>query len=312
MKKKRTQYNINSDFNKWKNFNPPLGNKFVLWFFQKALGLLSKKVKSDETCSATKLKIPYSNKKKMSAVLYSPKVINDNAPILLYLHGGGFVLPGAPHHYNNAKKYALGSSCKVLYLDYPLSPKHKYPSAVNACFDAYVWLKKHSKELSIDPDNIIVGGDSAGGNLSSILCLMCHDKNIEKPVAQMLIYPAINSGLQTTSMKTFTDTPLCNSKDCLKYQKYYFKKDEDKYQRYVSPLNAENLSIYPPTYIETAEFDCLRDEARIFARKLRLSNVYVDLNNTKQTMHGYDMVEDSKITLESMNRRIEFLKKQFK
>ena len=93
--------------------------------------------------------------------------------------------------------------------------------------------------------------------------------------------------------------------------KFYIKKDSDKYKKYISPLNADSLSDFPPTYIETAEFDCLRDEARIFARKLRNSNVEVDLNNTKETMHGYDMVEDSKITLESMRRRIEFLKKHF-
>ena len=73
-----------------------------------------------------------------------------------------------------------------------------------------------------------------------------------------------------------------------------------------------NLSNFPPTYIETAEFDCLRDEALIFARKLKQSRVDVDLNNTKETMHGYDMVEDSKITLESMRRRIDFLNKNFK
>ncbi|MBQ9790390.1 MAG: alpha/beta hydrolase [Clostridia bacterium] len=309
--KKRTEYNINSDFDKWKNFNPPLGNRFVLWFFQKLMSLCFLKVKSDETCEAIKLQIPYGKNKKMRAVLYSPKVVAENAPCLLYFHGGGFVLPGAPHHFNNAKKYALGAGCKVLYVDYPLAPKNKFPVGVNACFDSYKWLIKNEKELSIDSDNIIVGGDSAGGNFATLVCMMAKDKDVKLPVAQMLIYPSINSGLQTTSMKTFHDTPLCNSEDCKKYLKFYIKKDSDKYKKYISPLNADSLSDFPPTYIETAEFDCLRDEARIFARKLRNSNVKVDLNNTKETMHGYDMVEDSKITLESMRRRIEFLKKYF-
>ena len=307
----RKEYNINKDFEKWKNFNPPLNNKFVLGFFKTVMGWLGAKVKSDETCFVTKYKIPYGKNKKMKAVLYSPKVIEENAPCLLYIHGGGFVLPAAPHHYNNAKKYALGATCKVLFVDYPLAPKNKFPAGVNACFDAYKWLLKNAETLSINPNKIIVGGDSAGGNFSSIICMKAHDEKIKMPLAQLLIYPSINSGLQTTSMKTFTDTPLCNSKDCEKYQNFYFENDKDKFNKYVSPLNMEDYSIFPNTYIETAEFDCLRDEAKIFARTLKNANVNVDVNNTKETMHGYDMVEDSKITLESMRRRIEFLKNNF-
>ncbi len=312
MKNKRTEYNINSDFDKWKNFNPPLGNKGILWFFQKFMGLVALKVKPDETCDVQKLKISYGENKKMKAYLYSPKVIDKKAPCLVYMHGGGYVLPGAPHHYNNCKKYALGAACKVLYVDYPLSPKNRFPVPGNACYEAYKWAMDNAERLGIDKNNVIVGGDSAGGNLATIVCMKAVDNNIKVPVAQMLIYPSINSGLETTSMKTFTDTPLCNSKDCKKYEGYYFEKDEDKYQKYVSPMNVDNFSSFPPTYIETAEFDCLRDEARIFARKLRNSNVSVDLNNTKETMHGYDIVEDSKTTLESMRRRIAFLNKQFK
>jgi len=251
---KRTKYNISSDFDKWKNFNPPLNNRFVLWFFQTIMGWLGAKVKSDETCNAEKIIIPYAKNKKMKAVIYSPKIIEDDAPCLLYMHGGGFVLPGAPHHYNNAKKYALGANCKVIYLDYPLAPKNKYPIAVNACFDAYKWVIKNSKKLSINPNKIIVGGDSAGGNLSTIVSMMAYDEKITMPIAQLLIYPSVNSGLQTPSMKKFTDTPLCNSKDCKKYEEYYFEREEDKYTKYVSPLNVDNFSQFPVTYIETAEF----------------------------------------------------------
>ncbi len=312
MKKKRKEYNIHEDFEKWRNFNPPLENKMVLSFFQKVMGLCYTKAKSDDTCDAKKFKISYGDGKQMKAVLYSPKVIGEKAPCLLYMHGGGFVLPGAPHHYNNAKRYALGANCKVLYVDYPLAPKNKYPVAVNACFDAYKWILDNAKDYGFDKKKIVVGGDSAGGNLASVLCMKTMDEKIQQPIGQMLIYPAINTGLETTSMKMFDDTPLCNSVDCKKYQEMYLGADEDKYERYISPMNIEDCSKYPPTYIETAEFDCLRDEARLFARALRLAGVDVDLNNTKETMHGYDMVEDSSITLESMRRRIEFLKECFK
>jgi len=307
LKKKRKEYNINSDFDKWKDFNPPLDNKLVLWFFQTTMGWIDAKIKTDDMCEVKKFKIPYGKDKTMKAILFSPKTAQGELPCLMYMHGGGFVLPAGEHHYNNAKKYACGASCRVLFLDYPLSPKYKYPVAVNACYDAYKWMLDNAKELEIDKNKIIVGGDSAGGNLASIVCMKAHDNKDIMPIGQMLIYPSVNSGFQTKSMIEFTDTPLCNSEDCQKYQKYYFKNEEDMYTRYVSPLNAKDLNIFPPTYIETAEFDCLRDEAKIFARKLKSAKVDVVINNTKETMHGYDIVEDSPITLKSISKRVEFL-----
>lgn len=307
--KKRTEYPINSDFDKWKDFNPPLDNKVVLWFMQKLMGILYLKEKSDETCDVIKYKIPYGKKRNMKALLYAPKLIPENAPCLIYFHGGGFVLPAAPYHYNNARKYAVSTPCKILFVDYPISPQSKFPIAVNACFTAYKWARKNAKQLKIDKNKIAIGGDSAGGNLASVVCMMAHDYKIQRPIAQMLIYPAISSGIETHSMKHFTDTPLCNSEDVEKYANFYFKKEKDKYKKYVSPMNAKNYSIFPPTYIETAEFDCLRDEAILFAEALKNANIQTILNNTKETMHGYDMVEDSDITIQNMQKRIDFLKK---
>ena len=160
-------------------------------------------------------------------------------------------------------------------------------------------------------NKIIVGGDSAGANLASVVCMMANDNKIKIPMAQMLIYPVVGIEPPTPSMLEFNDTGMCNNKDFKKYCKLYFKNDEDKKSKYASLLNQEDLSKYPPTYIETTEFDCLRDEGKIFAQKLKESNVEVVENHTKKTIHAYDIVENNPIVKQSMKNRIDFLINQF-
>ena len=303
---KKNKYPIHEDFKNWSKFNPPL-NKFILFFEQKLLNLFYYSQKSDKTCNVDRLKISYNNEE-MRALVYYPKNLEENAPCLIYYHGGGFVLPAYNSHYNHMRKYAVRAKCKVIFVDYPLAPKHKYPTAINACFDAYKWVLDNSEELKIDKNHIAVGGDSAGGNIASVVCMLAHDKKVPMPCGQMLIYPAIGSEIITKSMEEFTDTPMCNSKDYEKYLQYYFASEQDKLDKYVSPIRAKSFDIYPSTYIETAEFDCLRDEGVMFADNLKNAGVETTLNNTKGTMHGYDIVIDSKITVNNVNKRIKFLK----
>ncbi len=311
MKSKKTKYPLHEDFKKWENFNPPL-NGLLLPLMQGLMGLLYSSQKSDDTCIVEKVKIPFKDKKKVRALLYSPVQIDNNAPCLVYYHGGGFVLPAGPYHYSYAKQYALGAKCKVLFVDYPLAPKNKFPTPTKAAFCAYKWIIQNADKYSIDPSRVAVGGDSAGGNISSVISLMAYDNKFILPVGQMLIYPAVGSRKRTKSMDMFTDTPMCNSKDYKRYCTLYFKNEEQMLtSRYASPINAETMAIYPQTYVETAEYDCLRDEAKLFAGMLKMAKVPVVVNNTKQTMHGYDIVEDSSISKNSVKKRIEFLNKVF-
>lgn len=306
MKKK---YNINPDFKMWANFHPPL-NKPTITFMQNLMSLSYIKEKSDKNIIVEKLKIPFENKD-MRAIFYTPKTLKTPAPCLVYFHGGGFVLPGAPYHYNNCRKYADLANCKVLYVDYPLAPKNKHPVPMNACFSAYKWVVENADALGINKQKIAVGGDSAGGAFSSAITLLAIDHNIQKPCGQMLIYPAVMMDAKTESMEKFTDTPLCNSRDCKKYEKLYFAKPEDKEEKFVANMNERDFSLFPPSYIETAEFDCLRDNGILYAEKLKHANVPTEINFTLETIHGYDMVENSPITKKSIEKRVLFLKKIF-
>lgn len=303
---KRKEYDIDKAFKGWNNINPPI-NKFSASVFQAFLKPLFYFEKSNKDCKVERKSIILNNKK-VKFLIYTPKNLKDTAPCLIYYHGGGFMLPSAPYHYRNARRYAVECCCKVFIPDYPLAPKNKFPIPVNICFEFYKYLLENHKEFNIQPNKIIVGGDSAGGNLASIVCMMASDNKIQVPAAQMLIYPVIGIKEPTQSMLEFDSTGMCNNKDFEKYCKLYFKTDEDKSHRYTSPLNQEDLSMYPPTYIETAEFDCLRDEGILFAEKLKQNNVKVTTHFTKRTIHGYDIVKNNPIVEESLLKRINFIK----
>lgn len=302
---KRTVYPIHPDFKKYEKFNPPL-NPIILPIMQKFMSFLIDQEKSDHEINVIKLSIPVDNGE-IKALLYSPVSITENASCLVYYHGGGFVLPAAPSHFHWAKEYAKRVGCKVLFVDYRLAPKHPFPIPSEDSFKAYTWLLDHAHEYSIDINRIAVGGDSAGGELATVVCLMAMDHSIKIPCAQMLIYPVTAHKLETQSVKDFVDTPLCNSRDLEKYQNYYAKNEKAGKWEYLSPLDSDKLNRMPPTYIETAEFDCLRDCGILYANKLSSLGVVTVLNQTKGTIHGYDINLESDIVKESINHRVKFL-----
>lgn len=234
----------------------------------------------------------------------------ENAACLIDYHGGGFVLPAAPYHYSLAKEYALRAGCKVLFVQYRLAPKYPFPIPPEDCYAAYVWVLDHAGELGIDPRRVAVCGDSAGGQLATVVCLMAKDRGRALPCGQMMIYPAAGNA-ETESMKKYTDTPMCNSKDIEKYGALYRPDPAVGNNVYASPVEAPSLAELPEAYIETAEFDCLRDGGILYAKRLRQFGVACELHNTEGTIHGFDIVLDSRIVRECVDRRIAFLKRVF-
>lgn len=306
---KRTKYPIHPDFKKWANMNPPL-NRAILPVMQRMMSLLFLREKSTKGLNVERVAIPVGDGKTIRALWYCPKGIQENAPCLVYYHGGGFVLPAAPYHYSLAKEYAIKARCKVLFVDYRLAPKYKFPIAPEDCYAAYSWVIDNAQKLSIDRDRIGVAGDSAGGQLATVVCLMAKERKQTMPCCQMLMYPAVGN-VETESMKKYTDTPMCNSKDVEKYGKLCIPDPFVGNYIYTSPIEAESLEGLPSAYIETAEFDCLRDGGIIYAEKLKSFGVSVELYNTIGTMHGFDIVLKSKIVRECVDKRIEFLKQHF-
>ena len=307
---KRTKYPIHPDFKAWTNLNPPL-NRAMLPVMQKLIGLLFDREKSANGVTVERKSISAGDGTSIRALLYCPKEIEEPSPCLVYYHGGGLVFPASPHHYSLAREYARRARCKVLFVEYRLAPKYPFPTATEDCFAAYRWVMDHAGELGVDPDRVAVTGDSAGGELSAVVCLMAEERGQPMPCGQMLIYPATGAGKETGSMKKYTDTPMCNSRDYEKYEKYYLPNPADGESVYAAPIKAESLAGMPAAYVETAEFDCLRDDGILYAERLQRFGVPVELNNTEGTMHGFDIVLDSPIVRDCVDRRIAFLNRVF-
>ena len=203
---KRTKYPIHPDFKRWANMNPPL-NRAIVPVIQKLMSSLAMMEKSTAELTVERQTIPVGNGDTIQALLYSPKDIDGSAPCLVYYHGCGFVLPAAPYHYRLAKEYAQRARCKVLFVNYRLAPKYPFPIAPEDCYAAYAWALANETELSIDPTRIAVAGDSAGGQLATVVCLMAKDRGQAMPCGQMLIYPAAGN-VETESVRKYTDTPM--------------------------------------------------------------------------------------------------------
>lgn len=306
---KRKIYDIDKDFKKWSKINPPI-NKFVAPILQFFLKPLMSFEKSSRECKVEH-KVVVINSKKIRFLEYTPEGLESNANCLIYYHGGGYMLPAAPYHYKNVRQYATACACKVFVPDYPLSPKNKFPVAIDVCFKFYEYILANVQNFGVSKDKIAVGGDSAGASLASIVCMLASDNGVTVPLAQMLIYPVVGTATPTSSMLEFDDTGMCNNRDFEKYSKLYFASEEDKNSKYSSSLNHNNLALYPPTYIETAEFDCLRDEGKLFAKELLRCGVEVTEHHTQKTIHGYDIVQDSPIVKQSILKRVKFLNNQF-
>ena len=304
---KTNKYNFHEDLKPYENQKTIL-IPFVVSILQKLMGILYLKEKSDDEIDVKTVKVSDKNTS-IRTLIYESKTCQDNCPCIYFIHGGGFVFNAAPHHFSLARRLTKELNCKTILVDYRLAPKYKFPSAPNDCLIVYEWLLNHAHELNIDPRRIIVCGDSAGGNLATVLCLMAKEKLIQMPKAQMLLYPVTDCRMLTESCKLFTDTPMCNSEDMKKYLAMYVKGVDETNLAYLSPMEVCSLKNLPQAYIEVAQYDCLHDEGVNYAYKLENDGVHVELHEIKEAMHGYDIAENSNFMQDILKQRIEFLKK---
>ena len=304
------KYKIKREFFPFSHFTPPISEKFLrmavphmktpkFLFRDRELEVCRYEIKSfDSAC--------------VECFLISPKIADDPAPCLVYIHGGGFVLPAADYHYKNSMRYAKELSCRVFFINYRLAPDHPFPIFYEDCYAAVCWLYDNAKLLGIDKDRIGIGGDSAGSTLSVGTIMMARDRS--HPIRflfQMLPYPYLDSRSESESCKKFTDTPMWNSRLSEKIGPMTRVDRSRPDYVYYSPLEAESFEGLPPAYIETAEFDCLHDDGILYAKKLREAKIFVDLNETEGTMHGFDIMQNAPTVRSALNRRIAFMRDQF-
>lgn len=304
------KYLINKEFSPYSRFIPPVQNvKIAGW-----MGSMMKPPRwiwKDHEMSVKRELIKSYDGAEIEILIFEPYEIEEPAPCLVYYHGGGFFFGGAGYHYKLAKQYALDISCKVVFVQYRLAPKDPHPTPVKDCYAALKWTFENANKLSVDKAKIAVGGDSAGGALAAAVCQMARDRRTNMPCFQLLVYPVTDRRMQTESCRKYTDTPMWNSKLSAKMWQGYVQSENAPDIAYASPMEATSFVGLPNAYIETAEFDCLHDEGIAYAKALRAANVSVELNETKGTMHGFDIVEKAPTTKATVAERIKYMQRMF-
>jgi acetyl esterase len=208
-------------------------------------------------------------------------------PVLVYFHGGGWVLCNLDTHDGTCRSLCNQGGCVVVSVDYRLAPEHKFPAGLEDCWAATRWVVENAAELGVDPSRVAVGGDSAGGNLTASVTLVARDRGVPRLVHQLLVYPVTDARFDTASYRDNAEGFFL-TRDAMKwFWNHYLGSEAEAENPYASPLRARDLSGLPPATVITAEFDPLRDEGERYGGRLREAGVPTRIERYDGLIHGF-------------------------
>ncbi|HEX3076270.1 MAG TPA: alpha/beta hydrolase [Lachnospiraceae bacterium] len=221
--------------------------------------------------------------------VYQSQQPKGNVPGILWLHGGGYAL-GVPEVCNRRyKAFTRQSDCVVIAPHYRLSITDPYPAALEDAYDTLLWMKKHANELGIRSDQLMVGGESAGGGLAAALCLLARDRGDVNIAFQMPLYPMLDDRMVTESA-TENNAPIWNSVTNEKAWRLYLGElYGNKVTQYAAAARATNFSNLPPMVTFIGELEVFRDETIQYAKNLRKAGVPVRIKVFKGCYHAFDI-----------------------
>jgi len=236
--------------------------------------------------------------------LYTPETEAgpNGLPILLFLHGGGWVFGDLDTHDAMCRGLAHDAGCLIVSADYRLAPEHKFPAGLDDCLTALYWVAANAAQIGGDATRLAIGGDSAGGNLAAAACQVARDRGGPPIVFQLLIYPAVDFTADMTSSRNnavgfgLSDPAIAWMRDC------YLNDPFDATDPRASPMMAKDLKGLPPALIQTAEFDPLHDEGKAYADGLRAAGSTAIHINYPGMIHGFmrmgALVDDAAVAMD--------------
>jgi acetyl esterase len=224
------------------------------------------------------------------ARVYTPtrlRKVNDLAPGLVFFHGGGWVIGDLDSHDVVCRKLADEGELMVVSVDYRLAPEHKFPAAVDDAIASTKWIAENAKQFGIDASRLMVGGDSAGGNLAAVVAIAARDGNGPDIAGQLLIYPAVDFAMTHPSHKEPETSILLTHSVIRWFSDHYLSGAADVHDWRASPARAKTLIGLPPAYVLTAGADPLRDEGDEYAHRLKEAGVAVTHRTFPGQFHGF-------------------------
>ncbi len=218
--------------------------------------------------------------------IYEPEGGRAVKPVLVFFHGGGFVVGSLESHHGVCCALAAKADAVVVSVAYRLAPEHRFPAGVDDALAATRWAIREAASLGGDPRAVSVGGDSAGGNLAAVVSQETRSDAV-RPVLQILVYPATDLTRALPSHRMFRDGFMLTERGLDFYLDQYLNDVNEKKDPRGSPLFAKDLSGLPPAVVITAGFDPLRDEGRAYADAMRAAGVRVDYTCVEGSIHGF-------------------------
>ncbi|SNY53645.1 alpha/beta hydrolase [Paractinoplanes atraurantiacus] len=224
--------------------------------------------------------------------LVRPAGATGTLPVLLYMHGGGWILGNAMTHDRLVRELAAGANAAVAFVEYDRSPEARYPVAIEQGYATAQWITAEGAAKGLDAARMAVAGDSVGGNMTAALALMAKDRGDVTFIHHSMYYPVTSAAQDTPSYTQFADGPFLTAKGMAWFWDAYTTDPAQRAHRYASPLNAtlDQLAGLPPAFLLVDEADVLRDEGELYAAKLREAGVAVTTVRYDGIHHDFMML----------------------
>ncbi|ATC93639.1 alpha/beta hydrolase [Pseudoalteromonas tunicata] len=232
------------------------------------------------------------NGESIDLVIVKPVNAKGDLPAFMYFHGGGWVLGDFPTHERLIRDLVVRSGAAAVYVDYALSPEVKYPTAINQGYAATKWVAENGKKIGIDGSRLAVAGNSAGGNMATVISIKAKEAGTPNIKFQLLLWPVTDSNPNYPSYNEYAQGHFLSSNVMEWMWNNYLETPQQRNEIYAAPLRAsvEQLTSLPPALIQVAEKDILRDEAEAYGRKLNAAGVAVTVTRYNGMIHDFGLL----------------------
>lgn len=224
--------------------------------------------------------------------IVKPEGVKENAPVFVFIHGGGWVLGDYPTHRRLVRDLVVKSGAVAVFPDYTPSPEAKYPVAINEIYAVTAWIAENGESIGVNGKNLAVAGNSVGGNMAAVMALMAKEKGGPAIKLQVLLWPVTDANFETASYTQFAEGRFLTRNMMKWFWDNYLPDHEKRNEIYASPLQADlnQLKGLPEALVLSAENDVLRDEGEAYARQLDEAGVPVTLMRYSGLIHDFGLL----------------------
>ncbi len=231
--------------------------------------------------------IPGADGTELPIRIYWPSTSNEPLPVVVFFHGGGWVIGGIDSHDGQVREMVNRTAMVYVSVDYRLAPEARFPASAEDCYAATQWVAANAAVIGADADRLGVAGDSAGGNLAAVVALMARDRGGPAIAHQLLIYPCCDMDSNAWPSQTENGTGYFLTKESMDWFYDQYADVADRDNPYASPIKAADLSSLPPACVITAEYDPLRDEGEAYGARLQEAGVACEVHRYDGMFHGF-------------------------